>query len=226
MAIVVLVLWMFTAGAGFYLLVTSSLGRARPAGPAGPGPQSAPVGPPARRPPPAPEPPLPAAAARPRLRRYGGASRRRAALAPRGTPGGPGPVGPALAGRGQAGADRARRPVAGGVRPSGLGHHRAGVLAGLHAGPHRALGWIAFGLVAATACVGLAWFTANIRAARGPIPAARAVLRRPPRRAARQRRGPHRRAGRAHRPGPPRLAGTPGQAGGQCRGACTDRGDE
>src|ERR1700750_3500575 len=33
MAIVVLVLWLFTAGAGFYLLVTSNLGRARPAAP-------------------------------------------------------------------------------------------------------------------------------------------------------------------------------------------------
>ena len=31
MAIVVLVLWLFTAGAGFYLLVTSNLSRARPA---------------------------------------------------------------------------------------------------------------------------------------------------------------------------------------------------
>ena len=31
MAIVVLVLWLFTVGAGFYLLVTSNLGRARPA---------------------------------------------------------------------------------------------------------------------------------------------------------------------------------------------------
>ena len=31
MAIVVLVLWLFTASAGFYLLVTSNLGRARPA---------------------------------------------------------------------------------------------------------------------------------------------------------------------------------------------------
>ena len=31
---------------------------------------------------------------------------------------------------------------------------------------NRALGWIAFGLVAATACVGLGWFTANTRAAR------------------------------------------------------------
>ena len=31
MAILVLVLWLFTVGAGFYLLVTSNLGRARPA---------------------------------------------------------------------------------------------------------------------------------------------------------------------------------------------------
>ena len=34
----------------------------------------------------------------------------------------------------------------------------------------RALGWIAFGLVAATACVGLGWFTANTRAARRADP--------------------------------------------------------
>ena len=31
---------------------------------------------------------------------------------------------------------------------------------------NRTLAWIAFGLVAATACVGLGWFTANARAAR------------------------------------------------------------
>jgi hypothetical protein len=31
---------------------------------------------------------------------------------------------------------------------------------------NRILGWIAFGLVAVTACAGLAWFTANLRAAR------------------------------------------------------------
>jgi hypothetical protein len=31
---------------------------------------------------------------------------------------------------------------------------------------NRALGWIAFGLIAVTACVGLGWFTANTRAAR------------------------------------------------------------
>jgi hypothetical protein len=33
---------------------------------------------------------------------------------------------------------------------------------------NRGLGWIAFGLVAVTACAGLAWFTANARAARRP----------------------------------------------------------
>ena len=35
---------------------------------------------------------------------------------------------------------------------------------------NRVLGWIAFGLVAATACVGLGWFTANARAARRADP--------------------------------------------------------
>ena len=39
MAIVVLVLWMFTAAAGFRLLLTSSLVRARPAGPPAGSPQ-------------------------------------------------------------------------------------------------------------------------------------------------------------------------------------------
>jgi hypothetical protein len=33
----------------------------------------------------------------------------------------------------------------------------------------RGLGWIAFGLIALTACLGLAWFTANVRVAR-PAP--------------------------------------------------------
>ena len=35
---------------------------------------------------------------------------------------------------------------------------------------NRALGWIAVGLIAATACVGLGWFTANTRAARRADP--------------------------------------------------------
>jgi hypothetical protein len=34
----------------------------------------------------------------------------------------------------------------------------------------RALGWIAFGLVTATACLGLTWYTANTRAARREEP--------------------------------------------------------
>ena len=32
---------------------------------------------------------------------------------------------------------------------------------------YRALGWIAFGLVTVTVCLGLTWYTANTRAARG-----------------------------------------------------------
>jgi hypothetical protein len=35
---------------------------------------------------------------------------------------------------------------------------------------NRALGWIGFGLAAATACVGLGWFTANTRAGRRADP--------------------------------------------------------
>ena len=50
MAIVVLVLWLFTAGAGFYLLVTSNLGRARPAA-------TTPAAEPATAPPSQPQPP-------------------------------------------------------------------------------------------------------------------------------------------------------------------------
>ena len=33
---------------------------------------------------------------------------------------------------------------------------------------YRPLGWIAFGLVTATVCLGLSWFAANTRAARRP----------------------------------------------------------
>ena len=111
MAIVVLVLWAFTAGAGFYLLFTSSLGRARPAGPPVPG-SPASLGRPAGRP------TLGRHNGRPAGRHGGtrGAGRARPA---RGAPGGPGPVGPALAGGGQAGADPAERAVAGGVRAPG-----------------------------------------------------------------------------------------------------------
>jgi hypothetical protein len=126
MAIVVLVLWAFTAGAGFYLLLTSSLGRARPA-------QAAPTRPAARR-----------------------ATRDR--WAP-----------PSLVAAKQA-------PILPSARSLVEFAHPAGGIIGLafwlgftlvH---NRGLGWIAFGLVAATACVGLGWFTANTRAARRADP--------------------------------------------------------
>jgi hypothetical protein len=126
MAIVVLVLWLFTAGAGFYLLFTSSLGRARLAGAAA---QPAPVAQPARE---------------------------------RWDP-------PSLVAARQA-------PVLPGARSLVEFAHPAGGVIGLafwlgftlvH---NRALGWIGFGLAAATACVGLGWFTANTRAARRADP--------------------------------------------------------
>ena len=137
MAIVVLVLWLFTAGAGFYLLATSSLGRTRSAVSATPSPQPAVVA--ARE----------AQAAAPSRR----AARR--AARERWDP-------PSLVAARQA-------PILPGVRSVVEFAHPAGGIVGLafwlgftliH---NRALGWIAFGLIAATACVGLGWFTANTR---------------------------------------------------------------
>ena len=142
MAIVVLVLWMFTAGAGFRLLFTSNLGRARPAGPSARGPQPAPAATAAH-----------AARAAPTRPASGRAARDR--WAP-----------PSLVAARQA-------PILPGARSLVEFAHPAGAIIGLafwlgftlvHA---RALGWIGFGLAAVTACVGLGWFTANTRAARG-----------------------------------------------------------
>ena len=168
MAIVVLVLWLFTAGAGFYLLLTSSLGRARPAGPAGPDPRSAPVTQPvtATRAGAA----TPAAAATPATassaaRATDGPPSRRAARRAARERWDP----PSLVAARQA-------PALPGARSLVEFAHPAGGIIGLafwlgftlvH---NRALGWIAFGLVAATACVGLGWFTANTRAARRADP--------------------------------------------------------
>jgi hypothetical protein len=135
MAIVVLVCWLFTAGAGFYLLVTSNLGRARPADPV-----------------PAATATVPAAASQRELRR---------AARNRWDP-------PSLTAAKQA-------PVIPGGRSLLEFAHPAGGLIGLgfwlgftlvH---NRALGWIAFGLIAVTACLGLTWFTANARAAKRGI---------------------------------------------------------
>ena len=84
MAIVVLVLWLFTAGAGFYLLVTSNLGRARPAATtpaaepataaaaAESAPRPAPPHPPTPRPPRPPRRPPPPRRRLPRSARCGG----------------------------------------------------------------------------------------------------------------------------------------------------------
>jgi len=162
MAIVVLVLWLFTAGAGFYLLITSSLGRTRPtglAGPAGLAPQSATVAQPA----PVAQPANASAAGAARTA-DGPPSRRaaRRAARERWDP-------PSLVAARQA-------PILPGARSLVEFAHPAGGIIGLgfwlgftlvH---NRALGWIAFGLVAATACVGLGWFTANTRAARRADP--------------------------------------------------------
>ena len=149
MAIVVLVLWAFTAGAGFYLLLTSSLGPARPAGLPVPGPQPASLARPAA----AAARPADAAPTRPAARR---------AVRDRWAP-------PSLVAAKQA-------PILPSARSLVEFAHPAGGIIGLafwlgftlvH---NRALGWIAFGLVAATACVGLGWFTANTRAARRADP--------------------------------------------------------
>ena len=168
MAIVVLVLWLFTAGAGFYLLVTSNLGRARPAATT-PAAESATVS---------------ASAAAP-------TTATTAATAATGAPAEPATV-PAAAGgsASQAASKREMRraardrfdppsltaaknaPAVPGLRSLLEFAHPAFAIVGLgfwlgftmvH---DRALGWIAFGLVTATVCLGLTWYTANTRAAR------------------------------------------------------------
>jgi hypothetical protein len=167
MAIVVLVLWLFTAGAGFYLLATSSLSRTRSAASAARGPQPAPGPQPAVVPQPAAvtQPTTAPATATPPTT----AAREAQAAAP-----------PQRAAR-RAARERwdppslvaARQaPILPGARSLVEFAHPAGGIIGLafwlgftliH---NRALGWIAFGLIAVTACVGLGWFTANTRAAR------------------------------------------------------------
>ena len=161
MAIVVLVLWLFTAGAGFYLLATSNLSRARPAAtvPAATTsaaePATASVGPAAQT-----APAAQAAAPSPPSKR----EMRRAAR-DRFDP-------PSLKAAKSA-------PVVPGLRSLLEFAHPACAIVGLgfwlgftlvH---NRALGWIAFGLVSVTVCLGLTWFTANARSAGRPASAER-----------------------------------------------------
>ena len=161
MAIVVLVLWLFTAGAGFYLLVTSNLRGARPAAAlpvAQPAPDAEPatasVAAPAAQAPvtQAPVTQAPAAQAQPATKRPSRAARDR--FAP-----------PSLVAARNA-------PLLPGLRSLLEFAHPACAIIGLgfwlgytfvH---YRTLGWIAFGLVTVTVCLGLSWFAANARAAR------------------------------------------------------------
>jgi hypothetical protein len=176
-AIVVLVLWMLTAGAGFYLLVTSNLGRARPAAAT-----------------PAAEPTLAESAtvstAASAISAAQAASVTPAAAAPATPAASPAQAASAAAASAASPASkremrRAARnrfdppsltaaknaPVVPGLRSLLEFAHPASAIVGLgfwlgftlvH---NQALGWIAFGLVTATVCLGLTWYTANTRAA-------------------------------------------------------------
>jgi hypothetical protein len=166
MAIVVLVLWLFTASAGFYLLVTSNLGRARPASTIQAAePATAPAEPATVPAEPATVPAepatVPAAAAGSAAPPASKREVRRAAR-DRFDP-------PSLTAAKSA-------PAVPGLRSLLEFAHPAFAIVGLgfwlgftmvH---DQALGWIAFGLVTATVCLGLTWYTANTRAARREEP--------------------------------------------------------
>jgi hypothetical protein len=139
MAIVVLVLWLFTAGAGFSVLITSNLKGDRAVSAAQ----------------------LVPADARPAAQ-------------------GPAAQGPAAQGPAAPVKDRfappslvaARNaPVVPGARALlEFAHPALGIIGlafwlGFSLVHNRVLGWIGFGLAAATACAGLTWFTVNVRAA-------------------------------------------------------------
>jgi len=173
MAIVVLVLWMFTAGAGFYLLITSSLGRARPAEPflANPPLAYPALANPALANPalangaltnPAPAPVTQAApgaaatsalsAAAPSQREAGRATKDRWAPS-------------SLVASRQAPLVPSARTLVEFAHPT-LGIVGLAFWLGFALVHNRTLGWIGFGLSAATACVGLSWLAYNWAAAR------------------------------------------------------------
>jgi hypothetical protein len=160
MAIVVLVLWIFTAGAGFYMLITSSLGRGRAAQPSFASPPPTPVtqaavpGAAATRALSATAPAPSAVAPTPRQARRGSKDR----WAP-----------PSLVASRQAPVLPAGRALV------EFAHPTAGIVGlafwlGFTLVHNRTLGWIGFGLAAATACVGLSWLTANWAAAHRAAP--------------------------------------------------------
>jgi hypothetical protein len=168
MAIGVLVLWIFTAGAGFYLLITSNLRGNVPVS-APPVPQPASVAQAATT-------AQPASVARPASLAQAAqpVSATQAALAAE------------AASAASAGSARARRdpfappslvaarqaPVLPGRRALlEFAHPASGIIGlafwlGFTLVHNRIFGWIGFGLVTATACAGLTWFTLNTRATR------------------------------------------------------------
>jgi len=180
MAIVVLVLWLFTVGAGFYLLVTSNLGRARPAA-ATPAAEPAPAEPAPADPAPAESATVPAAATAASAASVAPSAARTAAAAAAAAQASAAPSPASKREMRRAARDRfdppsltaaKNAPVVPGLRSLLEFAHPAFAIVGLgfwlgftlvH---NRALGWIAFGLVTATVCLGLTWYTANIRAAR------------------------------------------------------------
>jgi hypothetical protein len=155
MAIVVLVLWMFTAGAGFYLLVTSSLGRARPSAAAAavPSPQPA-ASVPQSLPSPQPAASVPHSATPPA-----------ASVPPPAAPGRDRWAPPSLVASREAPILPSGQSVVEFAHPA-LAIIGLGFWLGFALVHNRTLGWIAFGLAAVTVCVGLGWFAANSRAAR------------------------------------------------------------
>jgi len=170
MAIVVLVLWLFTAAAGFYLLVTSNLGRARPAAanrpevrvPAEPAAATATpaTATPATATPATATPASAAAAAQPASAPAPSKREMRRAARGRFDP-------PSLTAAKSAPMVPELRSLLEFAHPAcaivGLGFWLGFTL--IH---DQALGWIGFGLVTVTVCLGLTWFTANARAARRP----------------------------------------------------------
>ena len=164
MAIVVLVLWLFTAGAGLYLLVTSNLGRARPAATAQAAePATAPAGSAIAS----------AAATASSASTAATATPASAAAAPAAAPVSKRELRRAVRDRFDPPSLTAAKsaPVVPGLRSLLEFAHPACAIVGLgfwlgftlvH---NRVLGWIGFGLVTATVCLGLTWFTASTRAA-------------------------------------------------------------
>jgi hypothetical protein len=153
MAIVVLVLWLFTAGVGVYLLVTSNLGRARPAATAQAAEPPAASVTAAVQAAPAQVAPAAQAAAPPASKREMRRAARNRFDPPSLTAAKKAPVVPEL------------RSLLEFAHPAS-GLIGFGFWLGYTFVHYRALGWIAFGLVTVTVCLGLTWFTANTRAAR------------------------------------------------------------